>query len=177
LAWASFAQEVVAIDVSRDAVASVRERFGGKGLRVAVAGMPGLPFPPSSFDLVIAADVIHEAVVPERRSEVLREISRLLKDDGSALLSDYLKPADFEEFRGQVSRNGFKIVRIIPMHDRTWYQFESWFKSIRGWGWVKKLLASHAIARALKFPSRLMGFSGSRHVLILAQKGWGHSHD
>lgn len=135
-----------------------------------VAALPGLPFLPQVFDLIVVSDGIHEFVPKENRKKALAEIHMSLKKDGYCLFSDYLKTKDHDRFLELIESSQFKIVFTYPLYDRVWYQFESWFKGIRNFSWVKKLLSSITIAKILMIPARLLGSHGSRHILILAQK-------
>lgn len=78
------------LDISPTQLAYFRsqlDRLRGKrrGKRELVqADAHSLPFPQSSFDLVLACDILEHVLNPER---VLREIRRVLKEGGYALFS------------------------------------------------------------------------------------------
>ncbi|MBA2686165.1 MAG: methyltransferase domain-containing protein [Gemmatimonadaceae bacterium] len=73
--------EIHGVDISEVAVASARER--GIDARVASLADP-LPHPDASFDVVICLEVLEHLVNP---AIVTREIARVLKPGGLALLS------------------------------------------------------------------------------------------
>lgn len=164
-------QDLYAMDVSRKAVSEAKKNCTPSSAKFLVGSFPGLPFLPNSFDLMIAADALHEFVPKENRPLAIKEILFLLKDGGICLFCDYLKPLDNRIFLDLIRNCGFKIIDTIPLNDRLWYSFESWFKMIRHWGWIRKILSSLTLTRLWTVPARLLGESGSRHVLILAQKG------
>lgn len=164
-------RQVVAFDVSELAVTRARARCGASAnAGFLVAGLPEMPFQSAAFDLVVAADALHEFVSEDNRRFAAEEIHRSLKPGGHALFTDYLKTEKFQAYLDLLQSCRFQIAGIYPLDDRLWYQFESWFKAVRGLRTVKKILASVAIARLLRYPARLWGRNGSRHILILAQK-------
>lgn len=162
--------QLFAFDVSLAAVQKARSRCQSPHIRFLLAELPGLPFAGEKFDLIVAADAIHEFVPEVKREMAIGEIFSALKKNGYALFTDYMKSEYFPNFVTMIQKNRFRIVRILPLYDRCWYQFESWFKAVRHWDGIKKILASTAIAQGLKWPAKLMGSQGSRHILILAQK-------
>lgn len=164
-------EELYAMDVSRKAVSEARKNCAPSPIKFLVGSFPGLPFLSHTFDLVVAADALHEFVSKERRPLAIKEILFLLKEGGICLFCDYLKPKDNRAFLDLIKNCGFKIIEIIPLHDRLWYSFESWFKMVRHWGWARKILSSLMITRLWTYPARFLGESGSRHVLIVAAKG------
>lgn len=169
LGWIS--ETLFGMDVSMIAVEQARKNCRHPSNHFLLGGLPQLPFLNNSFDLIIASDAIHEFVPKENRVGALSEIYSILREGGICLFSDYLKPADNRNFLVLIKNSGFKIIKMVPLYDRLWYSFESWFKAIRHWSWVRKILSSLWIVRAFTLPARVLGESGSRHVLILAQKG------
>ena len=77
--------QVLGVDLSEGAVALSRENFAQRGLDGEFRVMNGesLAFPDASFDLVYCHTVLHFTPHPER---MIREIHRVLKDDGEAIL-------------------------------------------------------------------------------------------
>ena len=80
-----------------------------------------------------------------------------------------MRPGKFEPFIRAVGGQ-LRILKLVYLNDRMWYQFESWFKAVRHWEAVKALLSQVWIARLLAPVSGLLGPQGSTHLLILAQK-------
>ena len=130
--------------------------------------MPGLPFPREQFQLVVVSDGIHEFVPPDLRDAAILEIKNILAKGGIAILSDYTKPEQFQNFEDSVARH-LKITNVIYLNDRLWYQFESWFKAVRHWRVAKKILSSRTIAKMLKWPAKMLGKRGSCHIVIAAE--------
>ena len=141
----------------------------GLGVQFLVAELPGIPFLTGRFDAVVSADCICEFVPDDKKDEAVREIFSALKDGGTAVFSDYIKPERFSFFENLVKRH-FQTVTVHYLHDRLWYQFESWFKAVRRWRWVQEILASVKLARGLSAIAKLFGKRGSCHVMIVAQK-------
>jgi ubiquinone/menaquinone biosynthesis C-methylase UbiE len=65
-------------------------RREGVSERVAVktADMRSLPFPDGTFDVVVSCAAIHNLYVREDRAKAVREISRVLKPGGRAVIDD-----------------------------------------------------------------------------------------
>ncbi len=163
--------EIHAFDVALTAVQRARQRCAPPGaFHFLLARLPGIPFQKSRFDLIIASDCIHEFVPEGERVAAIREIGTLLNKDGIVLFCDYMRPGREGEFSALIRQSGLKIVRMDRMHDRVWYQFESWFKAVREFSAVKKILRAVWLAKILRWPSMMMGKYGSTHVLIVAGK-------
>lgn len=165
----SLTRNLTACDVSEPALKKARGMEWNRGVHFTAAGLPGLPFRKESFDLVVAADGINEFVPEPSRPQALSEIRAALKAGGLILFSDYMRPGSFEPFIRAVG-DQFRILKLVYLNDRMWYQFESWFKAVRHWEAVKILLSQVWIARILRPVSGLLGTKGSTHLLILAQK-------
>ncbi len=162
---------VYAFDVSWTAVQKALQRCGrGGAFQFLLARLPGVPFQKNQFDLIVASDCIHEFVPEPERVSAIREIGALLNEGGVALFCDYMRPGREDEFCALIRQSGLKIVRMDRMHDRVWYQFESWFKAVRHLPPVKKILRAVWIAKALRLPAMALGKYGSTHVLIAASR-------
>ena len=75
------------IDSSPSMLSLARKRLGNSAdLRLADAAK--MPFPSSTFDLVLAMLSLHEMAQKER-AQVLTEMMRVMKDDGRTLLIDF----------------------------------------------------------------------------------------
>ena len=98
---------------------AVIERLGAHGGIAIRAGADSLPFAEESFDLVCACDVI-EHVADDRR--VFHELSRVLKDNGTLMLS-------------------------IPLHSHLWTEFDDWVGHARRYdlGELVALLAENGM--------------------------------
>jgi SAM-dependent methyltransferase len=106
----------------------------------------------------------------ELQKLVLAECYAALRTGGTIIFTDYLRPERFREMEERIRQSPFKIVDVHYLHDRLWYQVESWFHLLEGQRWVKALLRSTSFAQLLKIPSRLFGKYGSRHICIVATK-------
>jgi SAM-dependent methyltransferase len=81
---AAGARQVVAVDVSAEALAGASARFGSRGVHFLRANLASLPFPSASFDLVVSMETIEHVIEPRR---VLAEFARCLRPDGRLVLS------------------------------------------------------------------------------------------
>lgn len=75
------AESVAGVDISAEAVAAARERYG---LDYREADVAKLPFEDGAFDLVVCFETIEHVEAPER---VLAELRRVLAPDGALLIS------------------------------------------------------------------------------------------
>jgi len=77
--------ERVGIDVSAEMLDRARE----KGIEVFEASGDALPFDDASFDLVTTFAVLHHLIDPELVVATLREISRVVRPGGAAIVWDH----------------------------------------------------------------------------------------
>ena len=119
--------DVTGVDVSPEAVKYCREQ--GRP-RLCLADGGSLPFAEKSFDLVTALDLLEHL---ERQSTGLREMRRVLKDDGRAVL---VVPAfmflwsEFDRFSGHFRRYGKEDLRRTVEEARFEVSRLSYFNSI-----------------------------------------------
>ena len=77
-----------------------------------------MPFPDGSFDVVLSNVCLHNIPDAKGRAEACREIGRVLKPGGVALISDFretaLYAAAFEEADFQVERSGLGLLDTFP---------------------------------------------------------------
>jgi len=122
----------VAVDISADMLRTGRSRPTGGSIRAVAGDMEQLPFRSGAFNKAICLSAIHH--VPDIPT-ALREIARVLTDDGVAFFSEpgrghadapgsTAAMRDFgvleqdilvEDFAGWCADAGFKEVRIKPM--------------------------------------------------------------
>src|SRR5215470_18907910 len=78
-----------------------------------------LSFPDASFDLVLSNLCIHNIRGDEGRAQACREIARVLKPGGTALISDFIKTGLYQEVLAQaglkVSRTGMNLLSFPPL--------------------------------------------------------------
>jgi len=110
-------------DLAAEALSFCRQR----GLtRLARADVRRLPFLSGQFDLVTLFDVLYHKEIPDD-VEVLREVRRVLKDDGFFLMTDSalemlrgphdramqgLRRYDKKDLRAKLEEAGFEVVRL-----------------------------------------------------------------
>ena len=166
-------QALFAVDLSPTAIRGARQRLRalGRPAHCVVASATALPFREGTFDVVVLSDGLHSWQLPaEERRLALDQAHRVVRPGGHALLTEYLQPRAFPEFVGQVRASPFELVSIDYLYDRLWYQFESWFKAVRDWGWVRRLFGSMALAVLLCALARPLGPRGSRHICVVARR-------
>jgi SAM-dependent methyltransferase len=81
---ADVAQTVTAVDVSEDAVGYARRRYGGATISFETMDVHRLDLPADSIDTVCAFEMIEHV---ERPEDVLREFGRVLRPDGTLVIS------------------------------------------------------------------------------------------
>jgi ubiquinone/menaquinone biosynthesis C-methylase UbiE len=139
----------IAVDISLDMLRTGRSRPGGASIRAVAGDLEQLPFRAATFQKAVCLNAIHH--VPNVPAAV-RELSRVLADDGVALFSEpgrgHAEAAvstaamrDFgvleqdvliAEFARACRDAGFRDVRIktlsyaIPAFDLTLEEWESW---------------------------------------------------
>ncbi|QSG12734.1 SAM-dependent methyltransferase [Halapricum desulfuricans] len=81
------ADRVVALDASRNLLEVARERLGEPGARLVQGDATRLPLRTDSVGLAVYVATLHHLPGRERRIESLNELARVLRADGSALVS------------------------------------------------------------------------------------------
>lgn len=70
-----------------------------------------MTFPDSSFDVILSNLCVHNIYNPEERAQACREIARVLKSGGTALISDFRHTAEYE---AELARAGLRVRRTKP---------------------------------------------------------------
>lgn len=86
-------RQVVGVDYSAEAVATARRRWGSRGLSVARADALSLGLGTGVFDWACSSHLIEHFEDPEGH---VRELARVLADEGTAFFLTPNAPADFE---------------------------------------------------------------------------------
>ncbi len=85
-------KEVTATDISEGMLERMKKKCAAyKNVTVRKADILHLPFPDSTFDKVIAANVIHLLDEPEK---ALKELLRVCREDGMIILPTYVNKKD-----------------------------------------------------------------------------------
>jgi SAM-dependent methyltransferase len=86
-------REVVGVDYSSEAVVAAMASYGSQGLRVVQMDALALGIRNGSFDGVCSSHLIEHFKEPEPH---VRELARVVRDDGAVCILTPNKPADFE---------------------------------------------------------------------------------
>lgn len=78
------AKKAYGVDVSPDAIKYAQENYGAKNIEFLVGDAEEIPLPDKSVDLVITFETIEHV---KNYKKFLSEISRVLKEDGLAIVS------------------------------------------------------------------------------------------
>lgn len=78
-----------------------------------------LSFPDASFDVVLSNLCIHNIPDADGRAQACREIARVLKPGGTALISDFIKTGTYQKVLAasglKVSRTGMNLLSFPPL--------------------------------------------------------------
>ena len=163
-----------AADLSPTAVTRARENIQaarGPIVEFVAARSVSLPFKGESFDLIIASDGLYSwDLEREDRAAAIVEIHRSMSVGGSAIFTDHMRRNRFREFVTEIESSALHVESVSFLYDRLAYQFESWFKGVRGSRISKAVLRSTNVAMVLSQIARAFGQRGSRHICVVARK-------
>lgn len=168
-------ETTIAADISPTAVLRARQNLAESRPavpqpRFVAASATDLPFA-RAFDLVIASDGLHSWRLDEvGRMRTLREIAGVMLAGGHAIITEHLRPEQFESFVSEISAAPLHIVSVTYLFDGPWYRFESWFKAIRHWRISRRILGNLAFARWLAALAARRGPRASRHICVVARR-------
>jgi SAM-dependent methyltransferase len=109
-------------DLSGNTINKTLQNADLEGVRDKVDVQSGdaaaMKFPDASFDVVVSNLCIHNIPTREGRDQACREIVRVLKPGGKAIISDFIKTGDYVKafnVAGSVtSRTGLDFLRTFP---------------------------------------------------------------
>ena len=109
-------------DLSGNALGKTLHNADLEGVRDKVDVQSGdasaMRFPDASFDVVVSNLCIHNIPTREGRDRACREIVRVLKPGGKAIISDFIKTGDyvkaFKAAGAETSRTGLDFLRTFP---------------------------------------------------------------
>ena len=109
--------QLVGVDTDERVLAIARKKIAQHKIEaeVAQAGAEHLPFPTSSFDIVMSTLVFHH-LPTEIKQRAMREIYRVLTPDGRFLLADLGKPG------GVLLRISFALGRLVQADEARYIQ-------------------------------------------------------
>ena len=122
------AAHIEATDVSPEMIAEAKRDNRSAKLHFSVQDMFRLPYADGSFDTVIVSNALHIVPQPEK---ALREIGRVLKDDGVLIAPTFTHSEN--SFSGKV-RAFFMKLAGFPLHSR--WTSEEYLTFLRQNGWT-----------------------------------------
>ena len=122
------AAHIEATDASPEMIAEAKRDTHSAKLHFSVQDMFSLPYADGSFDAVIVSNALHIVPQPEK---ALREIRRVLKDDGVLIAPTFTHAEN--SFSGKV-RAFFMKLAGFPLHSR--WTSEEYLTFLRQNGWT-----------------------------------------
>ena len=122
------AAHIEATDASAEMIAEAKRYNRSAKLHFSVQDMFSLPYADGSFDAVIVSNALHIVPQPEK---ALREIRRVLKDDGVLIAPTFTHAGN--SFSGKV-RAFFMKLAGFPLHSR--WTSEEYLTFLRQNGWT-----------------------------------------
>ena len=119
---------IEATDASAEMIAEAKRDSCSAKLHFSVQDMFRLPYADGSFDAVIVSNALHIVLQPEK---ALREIRRVLKDDGVLIAPTFTHAGN--SFSGKV-RAFFMKLAGFPLHSR--WTSEEYLTFLRQNGWT-----------------------------------------
>jgi ubiquinone/menaquinone biosynthesis C-methylase UbiE len=168
-------QRFAALEISASALEEAKRRLNSLDHLGSIEFQQGsalnLPYSDNSFQVVLAADGIHEwGFSLEDKQKVYAEIYRTLLPNGVGIFSDYLKPAWFSEVLTEFQKSKFEFVEVEYFGDRLSYQLEGLLKAFEKSEWAKKIVSNQSLAQKLQAIGKSLGPSGSRHMIWVGKK-------
>ena len=121
------AAHIEATDASAEMIAEAKRDNRSSNLHFSVQNMFRLPYADGSFDAVIVSNALHIVPQPEK---ALREIRRVLKDDGVLIAPTFTHAGN--SFSGKV-RAFFMKLAGFPLHSRWTSEEYLTFLQQNGW--------------------------------------------
>lgn len=170
-------KQIFGIDVSETALSKARSNIQSNKMNYKSEyffkrdNITSSSFPDNYFDLVLLSDGINEWFDDEmKKNDALKETFRILNSGGFAIISDYEKAKNFDNYIKTVSSSPLKIIKTIYFYDRLCYQFYSWFKAVEKNFIIQGLFRSRILAKTLIKISSLFGRKGAKHLFVIAIK-------
>ncbi len=108
---------------SSPAMLGIADRRLGDTADLLLGSAAEMPYAEDTFDLITASLILHE-LAPEVRIAVLGEMSRVLRQDGRILITDY-HPGPVKPLRGWMTKIGITVAETIAggEHHRNYRHF------------------------------------------------------
>ncbi len=97
---AEVASRVIGLDIDKDTIDNAKQRYVKKNLSFVIGDVAELPFSDGCFDLVVSFETI-EHVNCEVQTKFLKEIKRVLKQDGALIMSTPNKAVYTDKVEGE----------------------------------------------------------------------------
>ena len=121
------AAHIEATDASPEMIAEAKRENCSSKLHFSVQDMFSLPYAGNSFDVVIVSNALHIVPQPEKS---LREIKRVLKDDGVLIAPTFTHAEN--SLRGRIKAYFMRLAGF-PLHSR--WTSEEYLSFLRQNGW------------------------------------------
>ena len=122
------AAHIEATDASPEMITEAKRRYYSAKLHFSVQDMFRLPYADKSFDVVIVSNALHIVPQPEKS---LREIKRVLKDDGVLIAPTFTHAEN--SFSGKVKAFFMKLAGF-PLHSK--WTSEEYLSFLHQNGWA-----------------------------------------
>ena len=119
---------IEATDASPEMITEAKRRYYSAKLHFSVQDMFSLPYASKSFDVVIVSNALHIVPQPEKS---LREIKRVLKDDGVLIAPTFTHAEN--SFSGKVKTFFMKLAGF-PLHSK--WTSEEYLSFLHQNGWA-----------------------------------------
>jgi ubiquinone/menaquinone biosynthesis C-methylase UbiE len=108
------AKSVTGVDISEESITGANSHFAAPNLRYIMGDLHRLPFPESSFDVIVAFEIIDQ--VPDF-IQVLQEFKRLLRPGGVLLIStpNRVVSTELEKTSNPYQRREFSPNELVEM--------------------------------------------------------------
>ncbi len=166
--------EVWGVDLSPTAVVKANQLMKpSKGTKFfwASADAVNLPFKSDQFQIVLLSDgLIGWELNEDLQLKVLKEVHRVLAPGGYAILTDYLKPRDFDSHIKVVQKGQLKLIQTDHLGDRLGFQLANNLKPLSHLWPFEQIIGSLSLNRLLSQVGQNLGKAFSKHLAMVLQK-------
>ena len=107
-------ESMIGLDISENAVSFCKQKYSVEGLSFETGDAESLPFPDSSFDVVINVESSH---CYGSMDGFLDQVNRVLRDGGYFLMADFRRKEALEDFRRSLECSGLTLIKETDITD------------------------------------------------------------